>query len=83
LAAATADHRVILYKNGRYNWEVLGRPSTCWINHLRQNEWVEEPPLPTVPESDHSTIFTVHKSRAYLLATVGNFNVFYIIFSRF
>lgn len=66
----TADHRVSIYRNGRWTWEELDQVSARWLNYLRQTNWATLADSEIV-EPGHSAVFTSHKSRAYLVGTVG------------
>lgn len=70
----SADHRVVLYKNGRWTWDEIDQPSQRLIEHFRNDNWARD----AVGElgDGHSEIFARQKSRAYRLGTMGKLKCF-------
>jgi len=69
LSAVSADHRILLYHRTRWAWQELDQPSKRWAECLSSNQWNETDP--TSPVDGHSGIFSIFKSRSYLLGTIS------------
>lgn len=67
MATVTSDHRVTLYRNGRWAWEEVEQLSPSVLQHVRENFWKTDWP----DKSDHSLIYSVHKNRSYILGTMA------------
>nr|CAG4649201.1 EOG090X03KG [Scapholeberis mucronata] len=67
LATVTADHRVTLYRKGTWVWEEVDDISPRWYQHIKENNLVSQ----TRDDTGHSTVFSTHKAKCYLLGTMS------------
>lgn len=67
----TADHRVTVYRKGTWVWEEVDEISPRWYQHIKENDLIAQ----TRDDTGHSSIFSTHKAKCYLLGTMCKYAV--------
>lgn len=68
MTTVTADHKVTLYRNGRWAWEETHELSSRLLQFMRGISWGTNQQPPEL--ENHSLVYSLQKTRSYLLGTM-------------